>query len=132
MCLSRRAPARQADDADMVPAARRSLEPEPVRTCGEKTALAVRLKVKAGREQQFLDAHNKIAAEWTGLLRANIFRTGEDTFCIIAEWTDMDAIAGAQASMIATLDSFRDTLADLGDGRGVTDAISGPAVKTLK
>jgi quinol monooxygenase YgiN len=93
---------------------------------------AVRFKVKAGREQQFLDAHNKVAAEWKGLLRADIFRTGEDTFCIVAEWTDMDAIAGARASMIATLDSFRDTLEDLGGGRGVTDAVSGPVVKTLK
>jgi hypothetical protein len=44
----------------------------------------------------------------------------------------MEAIAGARASMIATLNSFRDTLEDLGDGRGVTDPVSGPVVKTLK
>jgi hypothetical protein len=30
--------------------------------------------------------------------------------------------------MIATLDSFRDTLEDLGGGLGVTDPISGPVV----
>jgi hypothetical protein len=34
--------------------------------------------------------------------------------------------------MIATLNSFRDTLEDLGRGLGVTDAISGPVVKALK
>jgi hypothetical protein len=33
--------------------------------------------------------------------------------------------------MIATLNSFRDTLEDLGDGRGVTDPVSGPVVKAL-
>ena len=91
---------------------------------------AVRFKVKAGREQQFLDAHNNI--EWPGFKRANIVKTGERTFCVIGEWSDMDAIAGARASMIATLNSFRDTLEDLGDGRGVTDPVSGPVVKTLK
>jgi len=91
---------------------------------------AVRFKVKPGRGQQFLDAHNKI--EWPGLKHANIVTTGEHTFCIIAEWADMDTIAGARPSMIATLNSFRDTLEDLGDGRGVTDPVSGPVVKVLK
>jgi hypothetical protein len=91
---------------------------------------AVRFKVKAGREHEFLDAHNNI--EWPGLKSANIIKTGEHTFCIIAEWPDMDAIAGARASMIATLSSFRDTLEDLGDGLGVTDPVSGPVVKSLK
>jgi hypothetical protein len=34
--------------------------------------------------------------------------------------------------MIATLDSFRDTLEDLGGGLGVTDPVSGPVVMALK
>jgi hypothetical protein len=34
--------------------------------------------------------------------------------------------------MIATLNSFRDTLEDLGDGVGVTDAVSGAVVMSLK
>jgi hypothetical protein len=90
----------------------------------------VRFKVTPGREQQFLDAHNNI--QWPGLKRANIVRSGEHSFCIIGEWADMDALAGARASMIATLDSFRDTLEDLGEGRGVTDPVSGAVVKVLK
>jgi hypothetical protein len=36
----------------------------------------------------------------------------------------MDALANARANMIATLDSFRDTLEDLGGGLGVTEALS--------
>ena len=61
-----------------------------------------------------------------------IIKTGEHTFCIIAEWTDMDALVNARDSTIATLNSFRDTLEDLGGGLGVTDPISGQVVKVLK
>jgi hypothetical protein len=61
-----------------------------------------------------------------------MIKTGDHTYCIIAEWSDMDALAAARAKMIATLDSFRDTLEDLGGGRGVTDPVSGPVVLELK
>ncbi len=93
---------------------------------------AVRFKIKQGREQEFLDAHKRIEANWPGLKRANIIKTGDRTYCIIAEWEDMDALAGARSKMIATLDSFRDTLEDLGGGLGVTDPVSGPVVLALK
>jgi hypothetical protein len=58
---------------------------------------AVRFKVKAGREQQFLDAHNKVAFAWPGLRHVNIIKTREHTFCVITEWTDMPRSRGAQA-----------------------------------
>jgi len=93
---------------------------------------AVRFRVKAGREQEFLDAHKKIPTDWPGLKHVNMIKTGERTYCIIAEWTDMDSLAKARPNMIATLDSFRDTLEDLGAGLGVSDPISGPVVLALK
>jgi hypothetical protein len=93
---------------------------------------AVRFRVKPGREQDFLDAHKKVQADWPGLKHANIIKTGERTFCIIAEWTDMDSLAKARSNMIATLDSFRDTLEDLGGGVGLTDPVSGPVILALK
>jgi hypothetical protein len=93
---------------------------------------AVRFRVKAGREQEFLDAHKKVEANWPGLRHANMIKTGERTYCIIAEWSDMDSLAAARPSMIQTLDSFRDTLEDLGGGLGVTDPVSGPVVLPLK
>lgn len=93
---------------------------------------AVRFRVKPGRDQEFLDAHRKLQAEWPGLKHANIIKTGEHTYCIIAEWSDMDAITNARTSMIATLDSFRHVLEDLGGGLGVTDPVSGPVVLALK
>ena len=92
----------------------------------------VRFRVKPGRDQEFLDAHKKVAANWPGLLHANMIKTGERTYCIIAEWSDMDALANARPQMIATLNSFRDTLEDLGGGLGVTDPVAGPVVLALK
>ncbi len=92
----------------------------------------VRFKVKPGREQQFLDAHRRVEANWPGLKHASMIKTGDRTFCIIAEWTDIDALAKARPNMIATLDSFRDTLEDIGGGLGVTDPVSGPVVLALK
>ena len=92
----------------------------------------VRFRVKPGREQEFLDAHKRIEAGWSGLVHANMIKTGERTFCIVAEWTDMDALAKARPNMIATLDTFRDALEDLGGGLGVTDPVSGPVVLQLQ
>jgi len=93
---------------------------------------AVRFRVKPGREQEFLDAHKKRATDWPGLSHVNIIKTGERSYCIIAEWTDMDALVKARPNMIATLDTFRDMLEDLGGGLGVTDPVSGPVVLALK
>jgi quinol monooxygenase YgiN len=86
----------------------------------------VRFKVKPGREQAFVDAHKGVGANWAGMVHANLIKTGEHDFCIIAEWTDMDALANARPAMIATLDSFRDTL------EAPTDAVSGPVVLAIK
>jgi quinol monooxygenase YgiN len=91
---------------------------------------AVRFRVKPGRDQEFLDAHQKVNADWPGLQRVNMIKTGDRNYCIIAEWSDMDALAKARPDMIATLDTFRDTLEDL--GAGVTDPVSGPVVLELK
>jgi quinol monooxygenase YgiN len=93
---------------------------------------AVRFRVKPGREQEFLDAHKNVQGDWPGLKHVNMIKTGDRSYCIIAEWTDMEALANARPSMIATLDSFRDTLEDLGNGLGVSDPVSGPVVLALK
>ena len=92
----------------------------------------VRFKVKPGRDQEFLDAHTKILGDWPGLRHVNIVKSGEHGYFIIGEWNDVDAIAKAIPHMIATLNSFRDTLEDLGGGLGVTDPVSGPVVLELK
>jgi hypothetical protein len=93
---------------------------------------AVRFRVKPGRDQEFLDAHKTIGATWQGLLHANIIKTGDHSYCIIAEWQNMDACIKARPDMISTLNSFRDTLEDLGGGIGVTDPVAGPVILALK
>ncbi len=92
----------------------------------------VRFKVKPGMEETFLDAHRNVSGSWAGLRHANIIRTGEGGYCIIAEWESMDSMAAARPQMIATLDSFRHTLENLGGGLGVTDPVSGPVVLSMK
>ena len=91
---------------------------------------AVRFKVKPGRNQDFLDAHESVERDWPGLRHVNIIQTGEQTYCIIGEWDDMDALAAARPLIGITLDSFRDMLEPVGDG--VTDPVSGPVVLALK
>ena len=61
-----------------------------------------------------------------------IIKAGEGRYCIIAEWDDLESMSAARPEMIATLDSFRDTLEDLGGGLGVTDPAAGPVVLALK
>lgn len=91
----------------------------------------VRFKVKAGHEAAFLDAHSGGKAKWPGLARGVILKTGEGRFCLIGEWPSAEALSAARPHMIATLDSFRATLEDQGEGRGLTDAVSGAAVLEL-
>ena len=92
----------------------------------------VRFRVKAGLEDRFLEAHRNGKANWPGLSRGVMIKTGEQTWCLIGEWADADVLAQARGKMIATLDTFRDALEDQGGGRGVTDAVSGPVVLDLK
>jgi hypothetical protein len=92
----------------------------------------VRFRVKPGRDQDFLAAHQQTGRDWDGLEAVNIIKTGEGTYCIIGQWTGMDAMAAARPKMIGTLDTFRDLLEDLGEGKGVTDPVSGEVVLHLK
>ena len=93
---------------------------------------AVRFKVKPGRDEEFIEAHRRAERNWPGLRHANLIKTGEGTYCIVAEWDDMDSLAAARPDMVATLDTFRDMLEDLGGGLGVSDPVSGPVVLEVK
>lgn len=88
----------------------------------------VKFRVKPGREAEFIDAHRGLSTKWGGLVSMNMIKTGEGSYCLIGEWENQAALAGARPAMIATLNSFRDTLLDLGEGKGVTDAVSGEVV----
>ena len=53
----------------------------------------VRFRVTPGRDQEFLDAHKSIAADWPGLTHANIIKTGDRSYCIVAETVDQETNA---------------------------------------
>jgi hypothetical protein len=92
----------------------------------------VRFKVKPGREKEFLDAHRHLKRDLPGLRRGGLIKTGERAYGFVGEWDDVASIAAARPTMIANLDSFRDTLEDLGGGLGVTDPVSGELVVDIK
>jgi hypothetical protein len=96
------------------------------------TVNVVRFRVKPGMDEAFLDAHRQGKADWPGLRRGFIVKTGERSYTLVAEWKDMSAIAAARPDMIGTLDTFRHALEDLGNGLGVTDPASGEIVLLLK
>ncbi len=91
----------------------------------------VRFRVKPGCQEGFIEAHRKARAAFKGFLGGWLVKTGEQTFCVIGQWRDLKSLAAARPEMIGILDSFRDTLEDLGGGLGVTDPVSGEAVVTL-
>jgi len=87
---------------------------------------AVRFRVKPGRDEEFIEAHRRVDRNWPGLRSVNLIKTGDQSYCIIGEWDDMDSLAAARPHMVATLDTFRDCL------DGDTDPVSGPVVLELK
>ncbi len=92
----------------------------------------VRFRVKPGCEQEFVDAHRGAGPNFKGFLGGQLIKTGDRTFCIVAEWRSFDALAAARPEMIAMLDKLRDLLEDLGGGLGVTDPVSGDVVVKLQ
>jgi antibiotic biosynthesis monooxygenase (ABM) superfamily enzyme len=91
----------------------------------------VRFRVKPGEEERFLDAHRQAKVDFAGYRGGAIIKTGERSYCFIGGWDDFDSLVAARPQMIAMLDTFRDTLEDLGGGLGVTDPESGEKVVEL-
>jgi hypothetical protein len=92
----------------------------------------VRFRVKPGCERQFIDAHKNANPNLKGFRQGALVKTGDRTFCFVAEWSSFQKIADARPQMIGMLDSFRGWLEDLGGGLGVTDPVSGEVVVSLK
>ena len=92
----------------------------------------VRFRVKPGREEDFLEVHRRLARKFKGFRNGAIIRTGERQYCLVCEWDRFEDIVAAREAMIAVLDTFRDTLEDLGHGLGVTDPVSGDVVVEIR
>ena len=91
----------------------------------------VRFRVKPGREEEFIAAHRNARRNFEGAKRFVLVKTGERSYCVIGEWEDQATLVESRPKMIAVLDSFRDTLEDLGGGLGVTDPVSGEVLLEL-
>jgi len=97
----------------------------------------VRMRVKPGREQEFVDLNRKTdralidRMKNNGFRKASIVKIGERTYCFIGEWDNFDSIVRSRPDMIKDLDAMRDLLEDLGNGLGVTDPVSGEVVAEL-
>jgi hypothetical protein len=92
----------------------------------------VRMRVKPGREKEFLYLDGTMGGKPKGARRLSVIKTGDRTYCIIGEWDSMASIVAARPEMIANLDRIRDLLEDLGGGLGVTDPVSGDVVAEMK
>jgi len=88
----------------------------------------VRLRVKPGKEEEFLKAERSFADRPPGARKLALIKTGERSYCFVGEWNSMADIVAARPQMIASLDTMRHLLEDLGNGLGVTDPVSGEAV----
>jgi hypothetical protein len=91
----------------------------------------VRFRVKPGYEQQFVDAHRKARLGAKGFAGGWLVKTGDQTFCIIGQWSSFQSLVNARPEMIQMLDGLRGMLEDLGSGLGVTDPVSGESVVKL-
>ena len=89
----------------------------------------VRFRVKPGLEEQFINAHREVNRDdMTGFRHGSLVKTVDRTYCYIGEWDDFSSIEKSRDTMTGILDSFRDSLEDLGNGLGVTDPVSGETV----
>jgi hypothetical protein len=98
----------------------------------------VRMRVKPGREDEFIKRNRDVDPALVGRMRKNGFRkatvikTGDRSYYFIGEWDSFDSIVKSRPDMIKDLDTMRDLLEDLGGGLGVTDPVSGEAVYEMK
>ena len=98
----------------------------------------VRFRVKPGHNEKFVAAHRGPKPGFQGFRGGALVKTGEQTYCFVGEWTNLQKIVNARPQMIGMLDAFREHLEDLGGGLGLTDPVSGevaiklPATKPAK
>ena len=91
----------------------------------------VRFRAKPGYEEQVLQAHKDASVNFPGFIHGSLIKTGDRSYAMIGEWDSQSSIDAAETDMIGVLDTFRDSLEDLGSGLGVTDPVAGEVVVEL-
>ena len=73
----------------------------------------VRMRVKPGHEEEYVDMHRRIDPEKlarmreAGLRRVSLVKTGERSYCFVGEWDSFDSIVQSRSEMIGELDKMR-------------------------
>ena len=88
----------------------------------------VRFTVKDGMDDKFISENKNFVFDVPGFKSGNMIKTGDHDYCFIAEWDSASDSMNAEAKMVAMLDSFRDTLEEQANGKGVTDFVVGDTV----
>jgi hypothetical protein len=88
----------------------------------------VRFRVKPGNDEAFVTQHRNMKADFPGIRRFSLIKTGDRSYCIVGEWDSMKSLASARPAMISNLDRMRHLLEDLGGGLGLTDPVSGETI----
>jgi len=91
----------------------------------------VRFRPKLGQHEEFQTRFCSIVREFAGLRKLALIKTNSGDYFSVGEWETFDDIVAARPEMLSNLDSFRHTLAEFGEGLGVTDAMSGEAILDL-
>ncbi len=92
----------------------------------------VRFTIKHGMEDKFLAENRKFVFDAPGYRRGHMIKVGDLNYCFVGEWDSAADSLNAEASMVAMLDCFRDTLEAQANGGGVTDFVVGDAVIEYK
>ncbi|MEZ5887835.1 MAG: antibiotic biosynthesis monooxygenase family protein [Paracoccaceae bacterium] len=93
----------------------------------------VHMRVKPGKEEEFLRIHKEFAGStMPGLRNFQVVKSGERSFIIVGDWESMEALVASRQAMVGNLDRLRPLLEDLGGGRGVTEPWSGEVVLNVR
>ena len=92
----------------------------------------VRYRIRPEFEDECLRLNREVdRSNLPGLRSASLIKVGDRAYCMIGEWDSMDSIVAARPLMAGNLERGRRMLEDHGEGRGITDAISGEVVAEL-
>jgi len=93
-----------------------------------KAFSVVRFRPKPGQDEEFERSFAELDREFDGLIKFSLVRDENGVYFSVGEWTDFSSVEKARPQMARNLDHFRHTLIDNGDGKGVTDPISGTVI----
>lgn len=89
----------------------------------------VRMRVRPEFEAEFLAIlDNPCADVESGLCNSFLIRTGERTYCLVAQWYSAAAMKAGEVHVLQGLDEIRHMLEDLDDGRSAMEPFSGHVV----